>query len=211
MIGTSRDYLWIILASAYLAAGAAGCNKQGGSTGVGFQSPSTTPATAAASNPAPSSAPAQTTVLYDDKKDGVQFQYTSEWVSKPDKDYVLQLVPAADPGGDRRILFDVPDLPPHFPGMIQLGLIENGYVGDLKETHKDAHTVSSADHPMQEGAKMRLVESSWTQDGKPYSNVALLMMHKDHVYILSCRSDPAHLAVTRADFDRAAASLHWTK
>jgi hypothetical protein len=208
------------LASACIASSAAGCDKPGRPTRVAIQGPSTshasTPLTAPVSspaptsNPAPSSAPAPATTLFDDKKHNVQFQYTSDWVSKPDKDYVLQLVPA-DGSGSGQVLFDVPDLPPHLPGMIRLGLIEHGYVGDLKETHKDAHTDSSADHPMQEGAKARLVESSWTQDGKPCKNVALLIMRSDHVYILSCRCDPDHLAATRAEFDKAAASLHWTK
>ena len=104
-----------------------------------------------------------------------------------------------------------PDLPFHLPGMITLGLIEHGYVSDLKDKYKNVHVDSSADHPMPSGAKARLVESSWTQDGMPHKDVALLILRKDHVYILGCGSDAAHLAATRADFDMLAKSFEWTK
>jgi hypothetical protein len=123
---------------------------------------------------------------------------------------VLQLVPA-DASSDRRILFDIPDIPVHIPGMVRIGLVENGYVKDLKESHADAHTESSADRAMGAGVKARLVESSWMQSGQAWKNVALLMIRNDNVYILSCRSDPAHAAATRADFDQVVASFRWTK
>jgi len=157
---------------------------------------------------APTTSPALT--IFDDTKDGVRLQYTTDWLPKPDPDYVLQLVPA-DGSTGRRIVFDIPDLPFHIPGMIPLGLVENGYLNDLKEKHTDVQVESSADHAIGRGAKARLVIASWTQDGGPHLNVSLLMVRNDHVYILACGCDPAHLAATRTDFDKVVDSLQWAK
>src|SRR5256885_2230274 len=95
----------IALGVASLAIGLVGCKKANSPSDVPIRATQGNPA----SNPTTGSATAPTAFLFDDKKDGVQFRYTSNWVSKPDKDYVLQLVPA-DASSDRKILFDVPDL-----------------------------------------------------------------------------------------------------
>lgn len=200
-----------ILALACAAGGAIGCYRAGDTTVASHPNAATAVAPAPLTRPAgPSSAPSPTTIIFDDKKDGVRLQFTSAWVSRPDPDYVLQLVPA-DGSTGRRIIFDIPDLPFHIPGMIQPGLVEHGYLSDLKEKHKDLRVESSAACPIGRGAQARLVISSWTQDGGPHHNVALLIIRSDHVFILACGSDPAHLAATRTDFDAVAESLHWTK
>jgi len=158
---------------------------------------------------APSAAPV-TMLTFEHKDTGLHAQYPSTWKSVKDKDYELKLVPA-DGSSGRQITIDVPDLPPHFPGMIRLGLIENGFVKDLKSQHKDVHIERSEDHPANGGAKCRLVESSWTEGGKPRKQMALLMMRKEHVYILAYECNAADAPAVQADFDKIAASLSWTK
>jgi hypothetical protein len=172
--------------------------------------PPTPPTTRSPEVTSTTAATSPTPTIFDDKKDGVRLQYTSDWIPRPDPDYVLQLVPA-DGSIGRRIILDVPDLPFHIPGMVQLGLVENGYLNDLKEKHKDLRVESSADYAIGRGAKARRVISTWTQNGSPHQNVALLIVRTDYVYILACGSDPAHLAATRADFDAVVESLQWTK
>jgi hypothetical protein len=161
---------------------------------------------AAPASGAPSTAPAL--VDYQDK--GVHFQYPNNWKPKTDKDYELHLVPAAG-DASRNVTFDIPDLPPHFSWMIQLSRIESGYVGDLKNKHPDLHVDSAADQAVNGGAKARLVQSSWKADGTTHTDIGLLMMRNDQVYILTCDADAKDLAATRADFDKIMASLRWDK
>ncbi len=150
------------------------------------------------------------TVTFDDKKDNVHFNYSDDWKPKEDKDYVLRLVPAAG-SSDRAITFDVPELPFHIPGMIPLGMVANGYVDDMKKQHADLHVDENVDHPMPGAAKSKLVRSSWKREGKSYSNVAILMIHGDQVFILAAEAEAADLAATREAFDKIAASIQWTK
>ncbi|HZK81633.1 MAG TPA: hypothetical protein VFC46_11210 [Humisphaera sp.] len=149
-------------------------------------------------------------VTFEDKKDNVRFQYPDTWKTKPDKDDVLMLVPAQG-NSDRDITFDVPGLPPHFPGMIRLSLIENGYIKDQKKQHPGIKVVQAADDPRAGGGKARLVELTWQQNGKAYTDLGLLIMRKDVVYIFSADASADELALLRADFDKIVATLTWTK
>ena len=146
-------------------------------------------------------------VDYQDK--GTHFQYPTTWKPMEDKDYELHLVPCAAPA-NCNIRFDIPDLPPHFPGMIRLGLIEHGWVSDQKDTHPGLNVDSSADYPIS-GANARLVQCSWKQDGIAYAGVGLLIMRNDQVYTLAFDADAKGLTQTRTDFDKIAASLRWDK
>ena len=168
------------------------------------------PSAIAADSKPPASLPAPARSQFEDRGGGVRFQFPSDWHSVKDPDYVLMLLPAEAKQKDRRIAFDIPDLPPHLPGMIKLGLIQNGYVSDLKKEHKDVKIDSSADVKVP-GASARLLRTSWHQNGQPWIDVALLMIHKDRVFILNLDSDDPHLAATRAAFDSIQSSLQWTK
>ena len=156
----------------------------------------------------PATAPAM--VTFEDKKDNVRFEYPGTWKTKPDKDDVLMLV-AAEGNSDRDITFDVPYLPPHFPGMIRLSLIENGYVKDQKKQHPGIKVVQSADDARAGGGKARLVELTWQQNGKTYTDLGLLIMRNDVVYIFSADASADDLAAMRADFNKIVGSLTWTK
>jgi len=156
---------------------------------------------------APASQPAD--VAFQDKS-GVRLQYPSGWKSQASDDFVLLLVPGDDPKSRRRIRLDVPDLPPHFPGMIRPGLVQNGYLNDLRKEHPDLNVEEAVDRNVP-GASARLVRSAFQQNGQRYENVALIMIHADRVYILSMITDADQLSATRGVFDRVAASVRWTK
>ncbi len=160
----------------------------------------------------PASSPAAPIVMksFEHKDTGLHAEYPSNWISKKDKDYELMLVPADGTSG-KQITIDVPDLPPHFPGMIKLGLIESGFVRDLKSQHKGVHIDRAEDHSANGGAKARLVESSWNENGKTRKQVALLMMRGEHVYILAYECDAPDAAEVQRDWDKVAASLRWSK
>ena len=166
-----------------------------------------TPSTSASAS-TPLAAPVKN-VSYEDKKDGFKCEYPSDWKPRSDPDYVLRLVPA-NGAPSRSITLDVPDLPPHLPGMIKLNLIENGYVGDWRKKHADLKVEESADRAVP-GAKARFVRLTWKEDGRVHSDLGLLMMHEDRVYIISADADAADLAATRDAFDKVTASIQWEK
>lgn len=185
--------------------------------------PATSPGAAATSSviladvaapPAPAAPPATAPVAlppmipWADKKDGVSLAYPGDWTSKEDKDYVLRLVAT---GSDRTITFDVPDLPFHIPGMIPLGMVASGYTDDLKEKHADRQIDSQADHPIAGAPKAKLVQTSWKQNGTKYNNIALLIVHGDHVYILAAEASDADWPASKAAFDKIAGAIQWVK
>src|SRR5579862_2889327 len=121
----------------------AGCQREE-KDGQSSNSPSPA-AQAPSTQPSPATAPAVAMVDYADK--GCHFKYANIWKPIKDKDYELHLIPAQGPA-DRNITFDIPDLPPHFPGMITLNRMQSGYVDDLKKKHADLHVDSSNEQPV---------------------------------------------------------------
>lgn len=144
------------------------------------------------------------------KKKGVELRYSSDWKSINDPDYELALIPAGATGKKRRITVDVPDLPPHFAWMIQMGRVEHDYLADLKKEHPDLKVVESSDAKVPDSTA-RLVRSTWHEGQQSQHDVVLLIIHAGAVYILDAQTDEPHLAETRAAFDAIRASLKWTK
>jgi hypothetical protein len=160
-------------------------------------------------NPPPPPATGPATVEYKNDKEGVRLRYPSDWSPKADKDYVLKLVQEKH-DGERIITFDVPDIPLHLPGMITLGRVEKGYVDDLKKDHPGLKVEEAMDQAIA-GGKGRLVRSTWVEKKVPKTDLGLLMMRGEHVYILAAQSPTADLDPVKAAFDVVAKSLQWTK
>lgn len=184
----------------------AGCSRH--------QSPVAAPAPVSAS--APVSAPNSNPGTFDRPKLGVRLGWPAGWVERPSNDYVLLLLAAgAGGGGDGgeapSISLDVPDLPPHIPGMIPVGSVRGGYLDDLR---KSVGPIKTRDEraPAVANAAARMVRSAWTDSrGRAWQERALLLVHADRVYILRARSTAADEAATRAAFDDIVRSLKWTK
>jgi hypothetical protein len=140
---------------------------------------------------------------------GFSLSYPSSWKQKSTKEDVLLLVPVDGPES-RNISVDQPDLPAHVPGLIPLHLVQNGYVDDLRKQHPGLKLRDQADHSVA-GAKGRFVRMTWEDAGTTYSDTAILVVHNDHVYILSLDTDAANEASDRAAFDAVIASLRWEK
>lgn len=168
--------------------------------------------TAAAAKPA-TSAPAATRASggkFDGSKWGFTAEYPAGWTLKPSQNYEMFLVPAGTAQSDTSVSVDVPDLPPHIPGMIPFRLVKNGYTDDLTKSHPDVQTRDETAPPVP-NAKAALVTSTWKVAGKPVSETALILLHADHVYIIRAHDDPSTEKETRAAFDAVVKSLNWTK
>lgn len=103
----------------------------------------------------------------------------------------------------------VPNLPPHLPGFIPIGGVTDGYINDLKKTHADLKVEENASLTIPD-AHARRVVSTMTRDGGKWYNAALLVVHGDHVYIISTDAPDAAYPDARKAFDAMAASLKWT-
>jgi hypothetical protein len=140
---------------------------------------------------------------------GIHLSYPSSWTVHPSEDYVLLLMP---PGVDRpqncSLSLDIPDLPPHLPGMIRMGMIKDGYIEDLRKKAPDLKIIEDQPHPVDD-ATGRLVRTAWTADGRSYGETVLLLIHKGDVFLIRSTSDLAHQSTARAAFDQAIASIRW--
>jgi hypothetical protein len=152
---------------------------------------------------------------FDRPKLGVRLEWPAGWVERPSKDYVLLLAVAAGAtgaGGEApSISLDVPDLPPHIPGMIPVGSVRGGYLDDLRKAEGPLKTTDLSPPPVLAAAR-RMVRSTWTDArGHAWQETALLMVHGDRVYILRARSATTDEPPVRAAFDEVVRSLKWTK
>src|SRR3954465_3886595 len=118
------------------------------------------PTTAPAPAPAPATHSASNGVAtYENKQAKFRLSYPADWKPAPSKDYVLALVPKDDAlaaKADRMVSVDVPSLPPHLPGMITLGAIQNGLLDDLRKQWTEVKVLEGSTETMPD-AKARRV------------------------------------------------------
>lgn len=202
-----RRVKWLV-AGAVLIAGAGCVRRSGGPAAQADRTaPPAAPATtqpAEATAAAPESPLLPPTLTFESR--GVRFDYPGDWQPRPSDDYVLKLVGSSG----SEMTLDVPALPPHLPGLIPLGMVENGYLDDLKQSYPGLKIDERSDHAVP-GARARLVRSTWpVGDGTDRAEVALLMVHGDHVYILRLTGPAPQVAAARPVFDETARSIRWT-
>ncbi len=119
--------------------------------------------------------------------------------------------PESKDSGYSSLSLDVPKLPWHPPGFITCGEVESGYVDDLKKNQIHDAQVDESVKVKVPDSSARRVKCSGHEDGKPMIDVAVLIVHSDRVYILSCDSDDAGYATSRAALDAAVESIQWIK
>ena len=139
-------------------------------------------------------------------KFGIQIEYPAAWTAKADKDLELLLVNGSEPGA--AISLDVPDLPPHIPGMIPIGLVKSGYLDDLRKELTGTPIDTREASPDFPGAKARAATSTWIKDGSCWTESALVLVRGDKVYILRARYLMSQSKV-KAAFDQIIDGIKW--
>jgi hypothetical protein len=142
----------------------------------------------------------------------IQFDYPACWNCCKAKTGTFAITgPPADSKCSPSICLDIPKLPWHIPGMIPIGLVARGYVDDLR-TNQIHDAVVQEQVPVTVcGTPARRVTCVGHVNGKPSIDVAVIMLHADHVYILSADSDDAGRTAARQTLDDVVSSLKWTK
>lgn len=163
------------------------------------------PTPSAASQPATQPA----TIPYELAKAHIAFAYPATWQPITGITTLTIAPVAGDNGGQRYIEFDYPDLPPHIPGMISVGMVQGGFVNDLK--HR-ASNVKVMDAPFKlAGVSAKIVQASAVQDKNPLAITAILAVRNDRVYVFDAESDPDFAADAKAALMQIVASVRWTK
>jgi hypothetical protein len=198
--------LAVVLAVLLAVVGGMRCRRHGAA-------PATPPLVATAPEAAgpEATAPEAPGFTFDRPDLGVRLDVPAGWVQHRSDDFVLLVAPAAA-GGDASapsISLDVPDLPPHIPGMIPVGSVRGGYLDDLRKSAGNIKTADLTPPPIPSSAR-RFVRSTWTDaQGRPTQETALLLVHADRVYILRGRSTLSDEPATRPAFDDVVRSLQW--
>lgn len=155
---------------------------------------------------------AETTVAF--FKFGIRLVYPPEWKPEESKDYELLLLPTkrtAALAAYPLISLDVPELPPHFPGMIPIGLVKNGYLDDLKKEVGKGTLDTQESSPKVAGSQGRMLRSTWEgKEGQSLVETALVLIHADRVYILRARFEATD-RMTLQTFDGMVQSIQWDK
>jgi hypothetical protein len=174
---------------------------------MGCQSSSTAESVAPIRQPATPSTAVGKDAAFESAAAKIRLRHPAAWRPRPSDDFILLLARSQDPASPTLSL-DVPSLPFHLPGMIGIGLVQNGYLDDLKKQHPGLKT-----EPVAERAAGRVVgrrvESSWTENGQTRVELALLLVHRDRVYILRVNGPAADRVALRQVFDEAVDSIEW--
>jgi hypothetical protein len=123
---------------------------------------------------------------------------------------VLTLLPAGAKDDVRTIGVDLPELPPHIPGLIPLGLVTNGYISDERKQHPELKVEESAAATVPD-ARAHRVRMAWKEKGRGYFDMAVLIVHKDQILIFSADGDADGYEDIRKVFDSIIASIKWVK
>ena len=123
---------------------------------------------------------------------------------------MLLIVPPGTTDSRQSVSLNVPPLPFHIPGMIPMGLVEDGYVDDLKQQHPGLH-VEERGRQTVAGTEARGVRTTWQEGGRSYAEAALLLVHGDRVYILRADAPADAFGRVREVFDAVAGSIRWLK
>ena len=142
------------------------------------------------------------------KRASVEFEYPASW--HPEKDVtVVTLVPDGQKKGQpTAVAVDMPDLPPHIPFLIPIGLVDAGFVNSLKSRYQDGTIDENVEKSFPDSAA-REVKASGKMDDQEVKVLAMLIVHGDHVYLIESVSDLAHLPATQAAYDAIVASWKW--
>jgi hypothetical protein len=192
-----------------------GCgNRQDKKVVPGPAAAITPPATQPSTSPATQAVGALQPVVktFHSSPSAVQFDYPADWV--PDKAQTACMAiraPGSAGTGYSSLSLDIPKLPWHLPGMITVGMVCNGYIDDLKK-HQIHDAVVKEKVPITVcGCTGQRITCRGHDNGQPSIDVAIILIHADHVYVLSVDSDETGCDTARKTLDVAIASWKWTK
>lgn len=183
--------------------------------------PTAAPSTRTAS---PATAPSDATKDFESHDGHFRISYSAAWhaqagTTSSTGDYqgkkvqdttVLTLLPSGAKNSDRSIGVDLPELPPHIPGLIPLGMVTSGYISDLRKQHPDLKVEESQSTTIPD-ARAHRVRLTWKEKDRGCFDMAVLIVHKDQILIFSADGDGDGYDEIRKVFDPIISSIKWVK
>jgi len=145
---------------------------------------------------------------------GFQFDYPGDWQPAKGQTAVFAITaPVNPPAATTKpsLSLDVPKLPWHLPGMITAGMVASGYVSDLQKNQIPDAVLKEETAVTVAGENGKRVTCTGHIAGKTSTDVAIILVHADKVYILSADSDESGCDSARKTLDEAATTWKWTK
>jgi hypothetical protein len=164
----------------------------------------------------PAAAPAVGTdvATYTSSSGHFALEYPSDWASKPTKEFALLLESEPTPDS-AQVSVDVPDIPPHLPGMMTMRLVVNGYVDDQRKRLSDLSVVERSDAALAGASAQRLVitgrKPNADRQGQARIVTALIAIRGEQVYILQADATPESFDAARDAMARIAQNWNWTR
>ena len=120
------------------------------------------------------------------------------------------VAPADAVGGGVAVLsVDEPDLPFHIPGLIPIGAVADGYVDDERKAMPDAAGPPPSAMTVPGAKARRVTLRGHDAAGRATVDEAVLLVHGDHVYVVSVDADPTASPAATAVLNAAVASISW--
>ena len=137
--------------------------------------------------------------------DRFSVNYAADWQRRENSENVLTV---HAPTGSAELSIAVPNLPPHIPGLIPLGPVQNGYVDDLKKNWKSAVVENSVKTKIA-GANARRFTVTARRDKTVHKLAVVAITRGDKLYIMTAEADDADFPEAQKAFDLAAQSWSW--
>jgi hypothetical protein len=147
-------------------------------------------------------------MTYENATTGIGFSLPPGWKQAPPNDTQVRFDAPAP--AKFSLTLDVPKLPWHPYGMIPIGSVRNGYVDDQKKRMPDAKSTDQP-NPTVADANQKRVKTTGHLNGASVVDDAALLVHADHVYILSLDCDEAAYPSAKTALDTALQTLHWVQ
>ena len=148
------------------------------------------------------------TVRFESDRGHVRFEYPASWHPVQD-DTLLTLVPVGETAiGTHTLAVDMPDLPLRIPGLIPLGLVENGFVADVKNRYKEVVVDESAARIVDGLTGRQVFLHGMGKDG-PRVVKAFLCVRGDHVYVIDAETDAALESQAQEAYLKVVGTIQW--
>ncbi len=144
------------------------------------------------------------------KPPAIQFDYPADWVTDKAATACFSTC-APKSSGHASLCLDIPKMPWHLAGMINVSMVATGYISDLKKNQIHDATVKEQTPITVSGCSGQRITCQGHAGGNPATDMAVILIHADQIFILSADSDDAGYDTAKKTFDAAVASLKWMK
>ena len=99
----------------------------------------------------------------------------------------------------------------HMAGMMSVNMVARGYISDLKKNQIHDAAIIEKIPVTVAGCTGQKITCAGHANGKPATDIAVILIHADRIFILSADSDDSGYDSAKRTLDGAIASWKWVK